>query len=939
MNSKVVPFSLKDAPSLIEVALPVQKISIESYKEQMAVHGKTLTALGSYWKGRKPLILNKACIIGSLLPTSGDTAKDIEIFELLMGMDDESMKKRLLLHNENLPDLSYLEMIKRALRPEEINDLHDHIWDKVNQHLKTDAHNFPELIEQLGIMRFGHRPKVADPFSGSGQIPFEAARLGCNVYAADLSPVACMLTWGALNVVGGSTKTRKLLSTAQEELFRRVQTEVDELQIESDGSGWRAKVYLYCLEVTCPETGWKVPLLPTLIISKGYKVIAKLNPDSKNKRYDVEIINHATEEMMVAALKGTVRSDSRGGDSYLYHVLNGTEHRVKIQTIRGDFKGDDRNNHNQLRLWEKSDFKPRESDIYQERLYCVQWMKKVTKKKYAYQFRSVTEADIEREKIVDNFISAHLAEWQEKGWVPDMKIESGYNTDQPIRERGWQYWHHLFNPRQLLLNGLINKYSTSAGLKYSMTQASNFNSKLSRWNLVGGGGGIVIDTFYNQALNTLYNYGCRGLQYLKSPAMVNYKSFPIKEDLIKHVESVSAENFLQNVDLFITDPPYGDAVKYEEILEFFIAWLRKNPPPEFADWIWDSRRSLAIKGEDDDFKQGMISSFRNFANHMPDNGIQIIMFTHKSGEIWADMADIVWASGLKVTAAWTVATETESAIRDGNHVKGTVLLVCRKRTIDSSITTDDLGFIIKKEVTKHVEELNGLSEKYEGTHHNENLFSDADLQLAAYAAALKTLTAYSIVDGKDMMVEAGRPKTKGKKTKVQELIEFAVQVATTCLLPSGITSQHWEKLNNYERYYLKMLSLEASGQNKLDTYLQFAKAYRLSDWQDILINTRANQAILKKSVDMKVNDTFSDKADYKSPLKAVLIGIKELREGKDGEGVLHLLPFYADNYFSTDQRELLITLSRFIETNTAQLHEDESRNARILSELIINQHV
>ena len=57
MRSPVTPFSLKDAPSLIERFLPVQKLSAEAYKEQMAVHGKTLTALGSYWIGRKPLIL------------------------------------------------------------------------------------------------------------------------------------------------------------------------------------------------------------------------------------------------------------------------------------------------------------------------------------------------------------------------------------------------------------------------------------------------------------------------------------------------------------------------------------------------------------------------------------------------------------------------------------------------------------------------------------------------------------------------------------------------------------------------------------------------------------------------------------------------------------------------------------------------------------------
>ena len=50
-------------------------------------------------------------------------------------------------------------------------------------------------------------------------------------------------------------------------------------------------------------------------------------------------------------------------------------------------------------------------------------------------------------------------------------------------------------------------------------------------------------------------------------------------------------------------------VKYEEIVEFFIAWLRKNPPPEFADWVWDSRRSLAIKGSDEDFRRGMVAAY------------------------------------------------------------------------------------------------------------------------------------------------------------------------------------------------------------------------------------------------------------------------------------------------------------------------------------------
>src|SRR5690606_953482 len=90
----VVPYSLAGAPALIERLLPVQRLSAESYKEQMAVHGKTLTALGSYWKGRKPLILAKACVLGCLLPATDDPKRDLEVFEMLMGMDDLSLTAR-----------------------------------------------------------------------------------------------------------------------------------------------------------------------------------------------------------------------------------------------------------------------------------------------------------------------------------------------------------------------------------------------------------------------------------------------------------------------------------------------------------------------------------------------------------------------------------------------------------------------------------------------------------------------------------------------------------------------------------------------------------------------------------------------------------------------------------------------------------------------------
>ena len=121
-----------------------------------------------------------------------------------------------------------------------------------------------------------------------------------------------------------------------------------------------------------------------------------------------------------------------------------------------------------------------------------------------------------------------------------------------------------------------------------------------------------------------------------------------------------------------------------------------------------------MQGEDEDFRQRMVTAYRKMTERMPPRGMQIIMFTHQSGAIWADMANIVWASGLQVTAAWYVVTETESAIRDGSNVKGTVLLVCRKREGSHKTTRDDLAWEIQEEVESQVQTLTGLNQEARG---------------------------------------------------------------------------------------------------------------------------------------------------------------------------------------------------------------------------------
>ncbi|WP_203342013.1 DUF1156 domain-containing protein [Vibrio metschnikovii] len=131
--TELTPFALKDAPALIEAVYPAQKISFEAQKERKANLGQTLTGLGSYWKGRKPLILVRSVVLGTLLPQTEDTEKDLEIFEMLMGFDIESLAKRALIQN----DIKPAEIAARI-------QLHNP-WDYFSHNVKVTDANFNDI--------------------------------------------------------------------------------------------------------------------------------------------------------------------------------------------------------------------------------------------------------------------------------------------------------------------------------------------------------------------------------------------------------------------------------------------------------------------------------------------------------------------------------------------------------------------------------------------------------------------------------------------------------------------------------------------------------------------------------------------------------------------------------------------------------------------------
>jgi putative DNA methylase len=918
--SEVVPFSLKGAPSLIERIFPSMKISAEAQKERKAGAGQTLTALGSYWKGRKPLILVKACVLGCLLPATNSPEKDLEVFEMLMGIDDAAFfrrEKKLGVHDfarkavnigyinkEDLPSyfhvhskknitqddfeaclssgglawsctpeeifrirlavyssLPYEEKVAISQRPEEIGDrLYEDIWPTVNRHLGTTAASLESLVEQLGVMRFGHPPTVSDTFAGGGSIPFEAALLGCNVYASDLNPIACMLTWGALNLVGGTKEFGAQFKAEQSSIVEKVEAEITRLGIEHDAHGNRAKAFLYCLETLCPATGWMVPMLPSFIVSKARNIVVTLVPDHNNKRYNFELQLRVDAAGMKEAELGTVRNGR------LVHPANQDASGVAITQIRGDHKSKDGVNQNNLRMWENGDFVARAGDIFQERLFCIQWVsgKDLSEGKSISRadawFAIATKEDLEREAKAESIVRENLAAWQREGYVPDMLIELGEKTEEPIRTRGWTHWHHLFNARQLMMHALFCKYAADSSdlgktaAAFSICAGIDRNSRLVHWNPGSRGRAGVAPTgekieqvFYNQAFNTFLNPPTRSFASLANFLITDVPHYAFKG--AHEVLSRTTTEIDREIDIYITDPPYADAVNYHELTEYFIAWLRKTPARQFSNWHWDSRRRLAIKGKGEEFRARMVEAYRTMANHMPDNGIQIVMFTHQDGKVWSDMTQIFWGAGLQVMADWYIATETSSELKRGGYVQGTHIIVLRKRPAPLSGYSDEISQEVKEEVALQIEEMTGLNQTLRGQGRSENLFNDADLQMAGYAAALRVLTKYVKIDGKDMTVEAMRPQSKNERTIVDEIIEYAVQVANEHLVPEGMDEQTWRRLSGAERFYLKMLDIESTGAKKVDNYQNFAKAFRVADRGSLMASEKANDAALKAASD------------------------------------------------------------------------------------------
>ena len=234
----------KECKRLAEVDFPIAEVSKHAAREKSIRHGHPSTL--HLWWARRPLASSRAVLMALLLPDPCDDHCPGAF---------KNKARRLLSQVANCdPGTTDATLRKALLR---------FIADFANWDLAANR-TYLEVSRALVKAAHGEEaPLVVDPFAGGGSIPLEALRLGCEAFASDLNPVACLILKVMLEDIprhgpGLSEKLRKIGG----EIKRQADRELADLY-PKDHDGATPIAYLWARTVRCeaPNCGAEIPLI------------------------------------------------------------------------------------------------------------------------------------------------------------------------------------------------------------------------------------------------------------------------------------------------------------------------------------------------------------------------------------------------------------------------------------------------------------------------------------------------------------------------------------------------------------------------------------------------------------------------------------------------------------------------------------------------------
>jgi len=243
----------RECKRLAEVDFPIAVVSRHAAREKFIRHGHPSTL--HLWWARRPLAACRAMLMALLLPDPCDPACPAEF----------RRKAR--------------ELLPQAVGPVEAGDAA--LRQKLLGFIGTFADwknsaNSTYLQVARGLVRAAYPeepPLVVDPFAGGGSIPLEALRVGCEAFASDLNPVACLILKVMLEDIPrhGPALAEELRRVGRE-IKQAAENELAEFY-PPDPDGAVPIAHLWARTVRCetPNCGAEIPLVRSFWLCKKDK--------------------------------------------------------------------------------------------------------------------------------------------------------------------------------------------------------------------------------------------------------------------------------------------------------------------------------------------------------------------------------------------------------------------------------------------------------------------------------------------------------------------------------------------------------------------------------------------------------------------------------------------------------------------------------------------
>ena len=709
---------------LIEVALPLEAINKASAKEKSIRHAHPSTL--HFWRSRKPLATCRAVLFASLVD---DPSCDPERFPTEGEQDRERQR----------------------------------LFRLVEEFVKWENSNDPNLLSaaQEEILRStgGNPPTICDPFCGGGSIPLEAQRLGLEVFASDLNPVAVLITKALIEIPPrfssqppiNPTARRKMTAPglwagarglgedvryygdwmrnkAEErigKLYPQVIRQTGQQAIKATVIAW-----LWARTVRCPNPacGANMPLASKFWLSTkpGQKTWVEPVIDHAVKSIHFSVRSgETTPQQELAIENGTSTVNVRGKRekaSFLCPVC-------KVGHAKGSYIDEEAN---------------------------ASRMGVIPLAIVAEGLKGRVYLDFDEEKAPEQFAAIALSHQLAssavlKSRVPSEACRGTFASNAQGRTYGFKTFADYFTERQLVvldefsglvdeargqavIDGATKEYAEAiaAYLGIVVSKATMFHNSLARWR---AGEGKSAPAFGQQGLQMVWEFaeinpfaGAGGDLLGVIDGAVKLLS-TLGRRVAASVEQLDAATALpQKNVVFCTDPPYYDNVSYADLSDFFYVWMRKSLaavfPELFSTLLTPKVQELVvtphrfggdIEKAEDAFETGLQHAFAKMREYQRNDYPVAVFYAFKQSESddedsgpaviastgWETMLQALLGSGFQVTGTWPIRTEnaTRMVAMGSNALASSIVLICRPLPELSGVTTrKDFLSSLKKEL-------------------------------------------------------------------------------------------------------------------------------------------------------------------------------------------------------------------------------------------------